>query len=303
MSHATSVSSPIRSLTGLLKDLYEITKPKVVFMLVITAIVGMVLAQPTLPSLSLMFIASVGIGFLSAAAAAMNHIVDQKIDAKMARTYNRPIAKGRLSNQQAIAFSFLLAGIGFVMLYAWVNPLTAWLTLASLFGYAVVYTLVLKRMTPQNIVIGGLAGAMPPLLGWVAMTGELHPHAFLLVMIIFTWTPPHFWALAIHRRDDYARVNIPMLPVTHGLPFTKNAIVLYTVLLTLVCFLPYLVGMTGLIYLIASTIVNVWFLKYAWQLKVLEDKNIAMDTFKFSIWHLLVLFIALLVDHFYLVRF
>lgn len=297
-----SVTKPRQSLFGLLKDLYEITKPKVVFMLVITAVVGMVLAQEGWPNGERLIIASLGIGLLSAAAAAMNHIVDQKIDAKMARTYNRPIAKGRVTNEQAVGFAFLLAGLGFGLLYAWINPLTAYLTLASLFGYAVVYTLFLKRMTPQNIVIGGLAGAMPPLLGWVAMTGELHPYSLLLVMIIFTWTPPHFWALAIHRRDDYARVNIPMLPVTHGLSFTKNAIVLYTVLLTLVCFLPYLVAMTGLIYLISSTILNVIFLHYAWRLKTTESKTIAMDTFKFSIWHLLILFVALLVDHFYLIR-
>lgn len=303
MPYINTINSSFSSFTGLLKDLYEITKPKVVFMLVITAIVGMVLAQPGWPALDLLVVSSIGIGLLSAAAAAMNHIVDQKIDAKMARTYNRPIAKGRVSNQQAIIFSFALAVLGFVILYAAVNPLTAWLTLASLFGYAVVYTLVLKRLTPQNIVIGGLAGAMPPLLGWVSMTGELHPNAFLLVMIIFTWTPPHFWALAIHRKDDYARVNIPMLPVTHGLAFTKNAIVLYTILLTLVCFLPYLIAMTGLIYLVSSTILNLVFLKYAWQLKVKDDKNIAMDTFKFSIWHLLILFVALLVDHFYIIRF
>ncbi len=303
MPYINTINSSFSSFTGLLKDLYEITKPKVVFMLVITAIVGMVLAQPGWPALDLLLVSSIGIGLLSAAAAAMNHIVDQKIDAKMARTYNRPIAKGRVSNQQAIIFSFALAVLGFVILYAAVNPLSAWLTLASLFGYAVVYTLVLKRLTPQNIVIGGLAGAMPPLLGWVSMTGELHPNAFLLVMIIFTWTPPHFWALAIHRKDDYARVNIPMLPVTHGLAFTKNAIVLYTILLTLVCFLPYLIAMTGLIYLVSSTILNLIFLKYAWQLKVKDDKNIAMDTFKFSIWHLLILFVALLVDHFYIIRF
>lgn len=298
----TSISKQTVSIFGLAKDLYEITKPKVVFMLVVTAIVGMVLAQEGWPPLDLLVFASVGIGLLSAAAAALNHIVDQKIDAKMARTYNRPIAKGRVTNEQAVAFSFLLAGLGFVLLYALVNPLTAWLTLASLFGYAVVYTLVLKRLTPQNIVIGGLAGAMPPLLGWVAMTGQVHPYSLLLVMIIFTWTPPHFWALAIHRRDDYARVNIPMLPVTHGLSFTKNAIVLYTVLLTLVCFLPYLVAMTGLIYLVSSTLLNVIFLKYAWQLKTSDDKQLAMETFKFSIWHLLILFVALLVDHFYLIR-
>ncbi|MBU2883390.1 heme o synthase [Psychrosphaera sp. B3R10] len=291
-------SNQLTSLVGLVKDLYEITKPKVVFMLVITAIVGMVLAQPTLPSLSLLFVASLGIGLLSAAAAAMNHIVDQKIDAKMARTYNRPIAKGRLTNQQAIGFSLFLAFSGFVLLYFEVNPLTAWLTLASLFGYAVVYTLILKRLTPQNIVIGGLAGAMPPLLGWCAITGEIHPHALLLVMIIFTWTPPHFWALAIHRKEDYARVNIPMLPVTHGNEFTKNTIMLYTILLTLVCILPYLVGMTGILYLVVSLGLNVVFLRYAWLLKTTENKQLAMETFKFSIWHLLALFVVLLVDHF-----
>lgn len=297
MNSQSNVRSVV-SVTGLLKDLYEITKPKVVMMLVITAIVGMVLSSPTLPSIGLMIIASLGIGLLSAAAAALNHIVDQKIDAKMARTYNRPIAKGRLSNNQAVGFSLILAFSGFVLLYFEVNPLTAWLTLASLFGYAVVYTLVLKRLTPQNIVIGGLAGAMPPLLGWTAITGEIHPYALLLVMIIFTWTPPHFWALAIHRRDDYARVNIPMLPVTHGNAFTKNTIMLYTILLTLVCILPYLTGMTGLLYLAVSSVLNLGFIRYAWLLKVKKDKQIAMDTFKYSIWHLLALFIVLLVDHF-----
>ncbi|NVK24899.1 MAG: protoheme IX farnesyltransferase [Gammaproteobacteria bacterium] len=284
--------------TQIIKDLYQITKPKVVMMLVITAIVGMVLSQPELPNLYRVVIASLGIGLLSAAAAAINHIVDQGIDAKMARTHNRPLAKQRLSNQTAVVFALILAVLGFVLLYAEINPLTAWLTLASLFGYAVVYTLVLKRLTPQNIVIGGLAGAMPPLLGWTSMTGELHAHAYFLVMIIFTWTPPHFWALAIHRRHDYARANIPMLPVTHGVEFTKSAIVLYTFLLFVVCLLPYLVGMTGVIYLIISSVLNLMFLKYVLQLKFTEQKNIAFDTFKFSIWHLLWIFMALLLDHF-----
>ncbi|MBU2919649.1 heme o synthase [Psychrosphaera sp. F3M07] len=300
MSSSKSFQIPfIDAVLQVFADLYEITKPKVVAMLVITAIVGMVLSQDTLPNLWLMAMASLGIGLLSAAAAALNHIVDQKIDSQMARTYNRPLAKGRINNSQAIFFSLLLAVSGFVLLYFEVNPLTAWLTLASLFGYAVVYTLVLKRLTPQNIVIGGLAGAMPPLLGWTSITGELHPHAYFLVMIIFTWTPPHFWALAIHRKEDYARVNIPMLPVTHGSQFTKMTIVLYTVLLLLVCLLPYLVGMTGLIYLVSSLVLNLMFLRYAWLLKTSEDKTLAMETFRFSIWHLLVLFVALLVDHFF----
>lgn len=283
------------------RDYYQLTKPKVVALLVLTAWVGMMLAQPGLPKFGLMIAATLGIGLLSAAAAAMNHIVDQRIDAQMARTYNRPVARGRLSTQQAVKFSLLLAGTGFLLLFMAVNPLTAWLTLASLFGYAVVYTMFLKRATPQNIVIGGLAGAMPPLLGWTAMTAEVHAHALLLVMIIFTWTPPHFWALAIHRRDDYAKVNMPMLPVTHGIEFTKSAIFLYTLVLFLVCLLPYLVGMTGAVYLIGSTILNLGFIWYAWQLKFNAKPETAMATFKFSIWHLMVLFLVLLLDHYWFI--
>ncbi len=283
------------------RDYYQLTKPKVVALLVLTAWVGMMLAQPGLPKLGLMISATVGIGLLSAAAAAMNHIVDQRIDAQMARTYHRPVARGRLSTQQAVKFSLLLAGSGFLLLFITVNPLTAWLTLASLFGYAVVYTMFLKRATPQNIVIGGLAGAMPPLLGWTAMTAEVHAHALLLVMIIFTWTPPHFWALAIHRRDDYAKVNMPMLPVTHGIEFTKSAIFLYTLVLFLVCLLPYLVGMTGAVYLAGSTLLNLGFIWYAWQLKFNAKPETAMATFKFSIWHLMVLFLLLLLDHYWLI--
>ncbi len=283
------------------RDYYQLTKPKVVALLVLTAWVGMMLAQPGLPKFGLMIAATLGIGLLSAAAAAMNHIVDQRIDAQMARTYNRPVARGRLSTQQAVKFSLLLAGSGFLLLFIAVNPLTAWLTLASLFGYAVVYTMFLKRATPQNIVIGGLAGAMPPLLGWTAMTAEVHAHALLLVMIIFTWTPPHFWALAIHRRDDYAKVNMPMLPVTHGIEFTKSAIFLYTLVLFLVCLLPYLVGMTGAVYLIGSTVLNLGFIWYAWQLKFNAKPETAMATFKFSIWHLMVLFLLLLLDHYWFI--
>ncbi|RVT44402.1 protoheme IX farnesyltransferase [Rheinheimera sediminis] len=283
------------------RDYYQLTKPKVVALLVLTAWVGMMLAQPGLPKLGLMVAATLGIGLLSAAAAAMNHIVDQRIDAQMARTYNRPVARGRLSTAQAVKFSVLLAGAGFLLLFIAVNPLTAWLTLASLFGYAVVYTMFLKRATPQNIVIGGLAGAMPPLLGWTAMTAEVHAHALLLVMIIFTWTPPHFWALAIHRRDDYAKVNMPMLPVTHGIEFTKSAIFLYTLVLFLVCLLPYLVGMTGAVYLVGSTVLNLGFIWYAWQLKFNAKPETAMATFKFSIWHLMLLFLVLLLDHYWFI--
>lgn len=281
------------------RDYLELTKPKVVALLVLTAWVGMVLASEQLADWSLLLSATIGIGLLSAAAAALNHVVDQQIDAKMARTHSRPVARGRISSKQAIMFATSLAASGFTLLYLAVNPLTAWLTLLSLFGYAVVYTMFLKRATPQNIVIGGLAGAMPPLLGWTAVTGELHGYALLLVMIIFTWTPPHFWALAIHRRDDYARVNMPMLPVTHGIEFTKSAILLYTLLLCLVCLLPYIVGMTGAIYLLGSTLLNLRFLQYAWKLKFAAGPETAMATFKFSILHLMVLFLLLLVDHYF----
>ncbi|MCF4010730.1 heme o synthase [Rheinheimera sp. UJ63] len=281
------------------RDYLELTKPKVVALLVLTAWVGMVLATDQWISFGLLFSATVGIGLLSAAAAALNHVVDQRIDAQMARTHSRPVARGRVSSKQAVIFACSLALAGFVLLYFAVNPLTAWLTLLSLFGYAVVYTMFLKRATPQNIVIGGLAGAMPPLLGWTAITGDIHGHALLLVMIIFAWTPPHFWALAIHRRDDYAKVNMPMLPVTHGIEYTKSAILLYTLILCIVCLLPYIVGMTGAIYLVASTLLNLRFLQYAWKLKFFAEASTAMATFKFSIVHLMLLFLVLVVDHYF----
>jgi heme o synthase len=287
------------SVSHRVRDYLELTKPKVVALLVLTAWVGMMLAVPALPDMLVVLTATLGIGLLSAAAAAMNHVVDQRIDAQMARTYSRPVAKGRISTAQATAFAFSLAITGFAILYLSVNTLTAWLTLASLFGYAVVYTMFLKRATPQNIVIGGLAGAMPPLLGWTAITGSIDGHALLLVMIIFAWTPPHFWALAIHRRDDYAKVNMPMLPVTHGIEFTKSVICLYTVLLFLVCLMPYLVGMSGAIYLVGSALLNLRFMQYAWKLKFDADNGTAMATFKFSIVHLMVLFLLLLVDHYF----
>ncbi|WP_445428166.1 heme o synthase [Alishewanella sp. HL-SH05] len=281
------------------RDYLELTKPKVVALLVLTAWVGMVLATDQWISFGLLFSATVGIGLLSAAAAALNHVVDQRIDAQMARTHSRPVARGRVSSKQAVIFACSLALAGFFLLYFAVNPLTAWLTLLSLFGYAVVYTMFLKRATPQNIVIGGLAGAMPPLLGWAAVTGDIHGHALLLVMIIFAWTPPHFWALAIHRRDDYAKVNMPMLPVTHGIEYTKSAILLYTLILCIVCLLPYIVGMTGAIYLVASTLLNLRFLQYAWKLKFFAEASTAMATFKFSIVHLMLLFLVLVVDHYF----
>lgn len=283
---------------GYCRAYYQLTKPKVVALLVLTAWVGMMLATPAPPDVLLVVSASLGIALVSAAAAAFNHVLDQKIDAQMARTYMRPLPKGKLTTLQAVGFACTLAISGFIILLSAVNTLTALLTLFGLFGYAVVYTLLLKRATPQNIVIGGVAGALPPVLGWTAITGSLSGEALLLMMIVFTWTPPHFWALAIHRCNDYAKANIPMLPVTHGIEFTKTAILLYTFLLFVVCLLPYLVGMTGVIYLLASIYLNGKFIYYAWKLKFNAEANTAMETFRFSIVHLMVLFLVLLVDHY-----
>ncbi|KKD61364.1 protoheme IX farnesyltransferase [Grimontia sp. AD028] len=278
------------------RDYLELTKPKVVAMLLLTAMVGMCLAVPSLPPAHAVILGLLGIGMQSAAAAVFNHVIDQRIDRQMQRTIHRPVAKGRVGTSQALAFGGLLMVAGFALLWV-LNALVAWLTFASLIGYAVVYTVWLKHATPQNIVIGGLAGAMPPLLGWVAVTGTLDPHALLLVMLIFTWTPPHFWALAIHREKDYAKAGVPMLPVTHGVEFTKTMILLYTLLLVVVGLLPWLAGMSGLIYLFGSLALNLGFAWYAWQLKFHDHKGLAWQTFKYSIWHVFGLFVALLADH------
>ncbi len=277
---------------------YEMTKPKVVALMLLTVLVGMCLAVPGSVPLQPLIIGMMGIGMMAGAAAAFNHLIDRKIDGLMARTYNRPLPKGRVSIPKALTFSITLAILGFVLLYTLVNELTAWLTFASLIGYALVYTAYLKRATPQNIVVGGLAGAMPPLLGWTSVTGEFHGHALLLVMIIFAWTPPHFWALAIHRKAEYAKVDIPMLPVTHGTEFTKTCILLYTVLLAIACLLPVLVGMCGPVYLVGSTLLSCGFIYKAWELKFDDKPGLAMQVFRFSIYHLMLLFIVLLVDHY-----
>lgn len=298
MSSVQSISEKVHVASW--RDYYEITKPRVVALLVLTALVGMCLSTPGAIAWQVLIPAILGIGFLSSSAAAINHIVDERIDSEMARTHNRPVATGRISALQASVFSALLAIVGFAMLYALVNPLTAYLTLSGLVGYSCVYTMYLKRATPQNITIGGLAGAIPPLLGWTAVTNEIHPNALLLVLLIFTWTPPHFWALAIHRKDDYAKVNIPMLPVTHGVAFTKTQILLYTILLFVVGLLPYLVGMSNWLYLVGAVALNLIFFAYAWKLKFNADETTAMDTFKFSIVHLMLLFIVLLLDHYLL---
>ncbi|WP_339144160.1 heme o synthase, partial [Pseudoalteromonas galatheae] len=242
------------------------------------------------------FMSLFGIGLLSSSAAAVNHIVDREIDKKMARTRNRPLATDSVSVSSALIFAISLAVSGYALLTIFANQLCALLTLAALFGYAVVYTLLLKRATPQNIVIGGLAGAMPPLLGWVSETGQLGAEPWLLVMIIFAWTPPHFWALAIARKRDYEKAGVPMLPVTHGNEFTKLCVLFYTIILTLVCLLPYLVGMSGWIYLLASGIANVAFIYKATKLMKTNSIEYAMSVFYFSIWHLLIVFVALFVD-------
>ncbi|SEF56005.1 heme o synthase [Vibrio hangzhouensis] len=275
-----------------------LTKPKVVALMILTALVGMCLAVPGALPLKATVLGLSGIALMAGSAAAFNHLIDRRIDAIMARTHKRPLPSGDLSATRVFVFATAIGVLGFVVLAGGVNWLTAWLTFASLLGYAVVYTLYLKRATPQNIVIAGIAGAMPPLLGWTAVTGDLHANAWLLVMIIFIWTPPHFWALAIHRREDYAKADIPMLPVTHGIAYTKTSILLYTILLALVCLMPALVGMTGLIYLAGSTLLSTGFIYYAWKLKYACDDKTAIETFKFSIIHLMLLFVVLLVDHY-----
>jgi protoheme IX farnesyltransferase len=284
------------------RDYLELTKPKVVLLILITAVVGMFLATPGMVPWDILIVATVGIGFASGGAAVVNHVVDQKIDTIMARTSKRPVATGKIDQKNAILFATLLSVSSLLMLYFYINPLTALLTFFGLVGYAFVYTMYLKRATPQNIVIGGLSGAIPPLLGWTAVdgyAGDIHPHALLLVLIIFVWTPPHFWALAIFRRDEYAKADIPMLPVTHGIDFTKTSIILYTVLLIFAGLLPYLTHMSGLIYLVSSTVLGLIFLWYTIKLKLSEERKIAMDTFKYSINYLLLMFVALLVDHYF----
>ncbi len=280
----------------LLQDYLAISKFKVVAMLVLTAWVGLALAPDVGRGIGVQMISLLGIGLLSAAAAVINHVVDSEIDSKMARTRHRPVAKGRLSKAHALTFAASIGIAGFIMLMVWANTLTAILTLFALVGYAFIYTSFLKRATPQNIVIGGLAGAMPPLLGWVSETNQMAAAPWLLVMIIFTWTPPHFWALAIARKSDYERAKIPMLPVTHGIDFCKTCVVAYSVLLALVCVMPYLIGMSGGIYLVGACALNSVFMYKAIKLKFAANNDKAMDLFRFSIVHLMVLFVILFID-------
>ena len=275
-----------------------LTKPKVVALIILTAVVGTLLATPGWPPLDALLLGNLGIGLAAASAATLNQFLDQRIDARMVRTRSRPLPTGGLSDRQALTFAAVLGVASMLILYFWVNALTAGLTFASLIGYAVIYTVWLKRATPQNIVIGGAAGAAPPVLGWAAVTGTIDPHALLLFLIIFTWTPPHFWALAIARRDDYAKVGIPMMPVMYGIEFTRLHVLLYTVIMVLVTLLPYLTGMSGLLYLAAALGLNGFFLYYAVALKLTTRVELPMKLFRFSIQYLMWLFLALLVDHY-----
>jgi heme o synthase len=280
------------------RDYLELTKPKVSLLIVFTAIVGMVLASPRWIPLQALILGSLGIAMASGSAAAFNHILDQRIDAQMTRTRRRPLPTGHLQEKHAVLFAVLLAMASMLILALGVNLLTAILTVCSIIGYAMVYTLWLKRATPQNIVIGGAAGAAPPVLGWAAVTNSIDPHALILFLIVFTWTPPHFWALAIARRDDYAKAGIPMLPVTHGVPYTRVQIVFYTILLILTTLLPFLTRMSGLIYLGAALILNARFLYFVLALNQGRRADLPMRTFRYSITYLMLLFAALIVDHY-----
>jgi protoheme IX farnesyltransferase len=280
------------------RQFYALTKPRVVQLIVFCAVIGMLLAVPGVPDWKLVLPATAGIWLVAAAAAAFNCLVEQHIDAKMARTAWRPTAKGELTNTQTLLFSAVLCAIGSAILYLLVNPLTMWLTFATFVGYAVVYTVILKPLTPQNIVIGGASGAMPPVLGWAAMRGDVGAEALIMCLIIFLWTPPHFWALALYRTEDYRQAGLPMLPVTHGSEYTRLQVFLYTLVLFAATLLPFIYGMSGVIYLVSAVALGAGFIGYAWKLWRNYSDALARRTFRFSILHLSLLFAALLVDHY-----
>ena len=284
--------------TNRIAQYLALTKPRVTQLAVFCAVIGMFLATPALPDWKVVVAATAGIWLLAGAAFAVNCLVEREIDARMARTARRPMARGEITVPQTLVFSMAIGGLGMGILYYFVNPLTMWLTLATFFGYAVIYTMILKPATPQNIVIGGLSGAMPPALGWAAIANDLPMQAWILVLIIFVWTPPHFWALALYRRDDYAKSGLPMLPVTHGLKFTQFHILLYSIALTATTMLPYAVKMSGLIYLVSAIALDIGFLWYAWQIYRRYTDQVARKAFTFSIIYLSLLFAALLVDHY-----
>ena len=286
---------------SVMRQFYALTKPRVIQLIVFCALIGMVLAVPGAPTwaqVQLAALACLGIWLVAGAAAAFNCIVEQGIDAKMKRTAWRPTARGELSNTQTLLFSAVLGVLGSAVLYFWVNPLTMWLTFATFVGYAVIYTVILKPLTPQNIVIGGASGAMPPVLGWAAMTGDVGPEALILFLIIFLWTPPHFWALALYRVEDYSKSGLPMLPVTHGSEFTRLHIFLYTLVLFAACLLPFIYGMSSWLYLVVALGLSAWFCVYAWRLLRNYSEALSRATFRFSLIHLSALFAALLLDHY-----
>jgi protoheme IX farnesyltransferase len=280
------------------RDYYEMCKPRVVMMMVLTSLVGMFLAAPGMAPLNALIWGNLGIALVAIAGAVINHLIDHRIDTIMQRTLKRPIPQGKVTPIQALVFAMLICMLGMAILIFLVNPLCAWLALASFIGYAIIYTGYLKRATPQNIVIGGLSGAMPPLLGWTAVTASVDPGGLLLVLIIFAWTPPHFWPLAIHRKKDYAKTDIPMLPVTHGDALTKLHSLLYTIIMLLVSILPYLTGMSGPVYLAAALLLGAGFMYWSIILMVSSNSTNALKTFRYSIFYLIALFIALLIDHY-----
>ena len=296
-------SLPASTPLSVFRQFHALTKPRVIQLIVFCALIGMVLAVPGVPNMAevrLALLACLGIWLVAAAAAAFNCIVEKGIDAKMKRTAWRPTAKGELADWQTLLFSAILCTLGSVLLYVWVNPLTMWLTFATFVGYAVIYTVILKPRTPQNIVIGGASGAMPPVLGWAAMAGNVGPEPLILFLIIFLWTPPHFWALALYRVEDYRKSGLPMLPVTHGNAFTRLQILLYTIILFAACLLPYVYGMSSWLYLVVAVILSIGFCGYGFQLWRHYSDELARRTFRFSLIHLSVLFAALLVDHYVL---
>ena len=280
-----------------IRQFLQLTKPRVVSLIVFCAVIGMFLAAPGMVDPKVLIAATIGIWLVAGAAAAMNCLVEQKIDAVMSRTSRRPLPSGELTSTQVLAFAGALGGVGLWLLYQFVNPLTMWLTFATFIGYAIIYTVVLKPMTPQNIVIGGASGAMPPVLGWAAVTGQVSPEALLLFLVIFAWTPPHFWSLALYRRDDYAKAGVPMLPVTHGEKYTRLYVLFYTLILFAFALLPFAYGMSGLLYLAAALALNAVFVGYAVRLYIRYSDALARRTFRYSIVYLAALFAALLLDH------
>lgn len=291
-------TSSVASSRPLWRDYLELCKPTVVALMIVTTLVGMFLSVEGMVSMQVLVLGNIGIALCAASAAVINHVVDKRIDTLMKRTANRPVATGRITDAQALLFSLAMGVVGMFVLFRYINALTAWLTFGALIGYALIYTCLLKRATPQNIVIGGLAGAAPPLLGWTAVTNEVHGHALLLVLIIFAWTPPHFWALAIHRKDDYAKADIPMLPVTHGERYTRIHILLYTIIMIVVTVLPFVTKMFGMLYLLGALVLGAGFLYWSLLMMNSENKTAPMQTFRYSIVYLFALFLIMFADHY-----